>query len=41
VILKRVSEGLISEKNLHALQDREQVGDAPAKSETSSPQALF
>ena len=41
VILKGVSEGLISEENLHALQDREQAGDAPAESETSSPQALF
>lgn len=41
VVLKGISEGLISEEDLHRLQARGQVGQAPAESETSSSQPLF
>ncbi len=41
VVLKGVSEGLISEEDLHALPDRERAGNAPTEDETSSPQPLF
>jgi Cdc6-like AAA superfamily ATPase len=41
VILKGVSEGLISEEDLHMLQRRERGPDSPVDSETDSPQPLF
>ncbi len=41
VILKGVSEGLISEENLHALQNREKSDEVPVDSETDSAQQLF
>jgi Cdc6-like AAA superfamily ATPase len=41
VILKGVSEGLISEENLHVLQNREKSDEVPVDSETDSAQQLF
>lgn len=41
VILKGVSEGLISEENLHALQERERPSEAAVDTETAASQQLF
>jgi len=41
VVLKGISEGLVSEEDLHTLQDREHSEGAPDETETNSPQPLF